>query len=97
MRPSQLRRLSLLLVVCLFVVSATKVPLCSRAEADADAAEIGDVDPEIDLDVLEEPAEEVDEKDVVVLTEKNFNDTVLKAPFALVRTATLHLSPRPRF
>lgn len=90
MRQSQLRRLSLLLVVCFLTSSAFKAPVLARAEADADAADIEDADAEID--VGEEPAEEVDEKDVVVLTEKTFNDTVLKAPFALVRF-TMCISP----
>ena len=85
MQQSQLRRLSLLLVVCFLTSSACKAPIFARAEAAADAADIEDADAEIDLG--EEPAEEVDEKDVVVLTEKTFNDTVLKAPYALVRVA----------
>jgi hypothetical protein len=32
--------------------------------------------------------EEVDEKDVIVLTDKNFNDTVTKHKYALVRLMT---------
>jgi hypothetical protein len=51
------------------------------------AAETADEEPEVEFDAFaeDEPVEEVDEKDVLVLTEKNFNDTVLEAPFALVR------------
>ncbi len=80
MQRLALRRLSLLLVVLL--VAAPSVPRLARA---ADAVEEVSED-EIDAFATEdEPVEEVDEKDVVVLTEKTFNDTVLKAKFALVR------------
>ena len=80
MQRQALRRLSLLLLVLL--VAAPSVPRLVRA---ADAVE-EDAEAEIDAFATEdEPVEEVDEKDVIVLTEKTFNETVLKAPFALVR------------
>ena len=83
MQRLALRRLSLLLVVLL--VAAPSVPRLARA---ADAVDEASED-EIDAFATEdEPVEEVDEKDVVVLTEKTFNDTVLKAKFALVRLST---------
>ena len=80
MHQFALRRLSLLLVILL--VAAPSLPKLVRA---ADAVEEASEE-EIDAFATDdEPVEEVDEKDVVVLTEKTFNDTVLKAKFALVR------------
>ena len=79
MPHSALRGLILLLVVLL--VAAPCVPKLVRAAEAADE----ETEAEFDAFAEDEPVEEVDEKDVLVLTEKNFNETVLKAPFALVR------------
>jgi len=86
MKASQLRRLSLLLVVSLMAVAAMRAPLTARAQDDS---ETEDAEMEIDLDAPEVLDEEMDEKDVVVLTEENFNDVVLTARFALVRLITV--------
>lgn len=86
MKASQLRRLSLLLVVCLLAVAATRAPLSARAQEDDDDSEEAELD--IDLDAPDESDEEMDEKDVVVLTKENFKDVVLTARFALVRLST---------
>ena len=80
-------KVSLLLVVCLIAVSGSKGPLSVRAEADIDALAAVDDDAPVavDLGYLNEPEPEVDEKDVFVLSEKNFKDIVLTSPYALVR------------
>ena len=91
MKLYQMPKLSLLLVVCLIAVSGSLGPLFARAEQDLDAPTTIDIGADFEADVIpDEPIAEVDEKDVVVLTEKNFNATVLAAPYALVRYQNLH-------
>ena len=74
---------TLLVLLVGFLVVAAPIARVYAAEAEA-ADEYGDDDDEAEAPAA--PAED-DEKDVVVLTVKNFDDIVKKSKFALVRAS----------